>query len=302
MKKRLISFKHKHTSSCFCSRTPILMIPIFFGCFQRMGQLVACYSCSDITRVWGTICTGEYYGRQHQILLRCGSSVRLNCGKGCESSWKSTSGRQVRHFEDKFQRDVWLVPVEVCLLAPVPPGPRWLETLRTDGPYAGIARWASAMFPGLIDSLGWCWDSVLHPKKTGSRPLRNRSRGISFSALLFPGWHWNCGLFWWTGARLLCCCLPHVIVSRRWASHLICEHQSMCWFITTPTTLQPPYYGLHRVLEPGDKALIDMGGEVEHISVDSLKPAHLDCPKVVVQPLWCDHPPSRGPEDPLPCC
>lgn len=42
-------------------------------------------------------------------------------------------------------------------------------------------------------------------------------------------------------------------------------------------TFQPPYIGPFRVLEAGDKACkIDMGGRLEYVSVDRLKPAHLD--------------------------
>lgn len=56
-------------------------------------------------------------------------------------------------------------------------------------------------------------------------------------------------------------------------------------------TFQPPYIGPFRVLETGDKACkIDMGGHLEYVSVDRLKPAHLD----LDQPVRVALPPQRG--------
>ncbi|KAJ8357917.1 hypothetical protein AAFF_G00055470 [Aldrovandia affinis] len=46
--------------------------------------------------------------------------------------------------------------------------------------------------------------------------------------------------------------------------------------------LQPPYDGPYRVVETGDKTfIIDIGGSMEHISVDRLKTAHLDGERAV---------------------
>lgn len=47
--------------------------------------------------------------------------------------------------------------------------------------------------------------------------------------------------------------------------------------------LYPPYDGPFRVLEAGDKAfLVDVGGKPDYISLDRLKPAHLDLDR----PIW----------------
>ena len=55
--------------------------------------------------------------------------------------------------------------------------------------------------------------------------------------------------------------------------------------------LRPPYDGPFRVIEPGPKHFtVDVGGRPESISVDRLKPAHLD---FSVQPDLA-HPPRRG--------
>ena len=57
------------------------------------------------------------------------------------------------------------------------------------------------------------------------------------------------------------------------------------------TPLQPPYDGPFRVLEKGAKHLVvDIGGKSEHVSVDRVKPAHLD----LSQPLELAQPPRRG--------
>ena len=54
---------------------------------------------------------------------------------------------------------------------------------------------------------------------------------------------------------------------------------------------RPPYDGPFRVLEAGDKAfLVDIGGRPDYISVDRLKPAHLD----LDQPVGLALPPRRG--------
>ncbi|KAK9543202.1 hypothetical protein VZT92_000997 [Zoarces viviparus] len=54
---------------------------------------------------------------------------------------------------------------------------------------------------------------------------------------------------------------------------------------------QPPYVGPFRVLEAGDKTCkVDMGGKLEYVSVDRLKPAHLD----LDQPVQLAEPPRRG--------
>ena len=61
--------------------------------------------------------------------------------------------------------------------------------------------------------------------------------------------------------------------------------------------LRPPYDGPFRVLQRGDKSLVvDVGGRPETISVDRVKPAHLD----VSQPLELAQPPRRG-RPPGPC-
>ncbi|KAJ8404924.1 hypothetical protein AAFF_G00333110 [Aldrovandia affinis] len=55
--------------------------------------------------------------------------------------------------------------------------------------------------------------------------------------------------------------------------------------------LQPPYDGPYRVVETGDKTfIIDIGGSMEHISVDRLKTAHLDGERAVE----LARPPRRG--------
>lgn len=55
--------------------------------------------------------------------------------------------------------------------------------------------------------------------------------------------------------------------------------------------LQPPYDGPFRVLETGDKSfVVDIGGKPDHISVDRLKPAHVDLDR----PVPLAQPPRRG--------
>ena len=56
-------------------------------------------------------------------------------------------------------------------------------------------------------------------------------------------------------------------------------------------SLQHPYHGPFRVIESGPKAFkVDVGGKAEIISVDRLKPAHLD----VHSPVQLAQPPPRG--------
>ena len=60
--------------------------------------------------------------------------------------------------------------------------------------------------------------------------------------------------------------------------------------------LRPPYDGPFRVLQDGDKSLVvDVGGRPETVSVDRIKPAHMD----VSQPLELAQAPRRG-HPPLP--
>ena len=62
------------------------------------------------------------------------------------------------------------------------------------------------------------------------------------------------------------------------------------------TPLQRPYEGPYRVLQHGDKTFtLDMGGKDKVVSVDRLKPAHLDNeqPIVVAQPPRRGRPPAR---------
>ncbi|KAA0713506.1 hypothetical protein E1301_Tti022704 [Triplophysa tibetana] len=55
--------------------------------------------------------------------------------------------------------------------------------------------------------------------------------------------------------------------------------------------LHPPYEGPFRVLETGDKHfVVDRGGKPERLSIDCLKPAHLD----VAKPIDLAQPPRRG--------
>lgn len=66
-------------------------------------------------------------------------------------------------------------------------------------------------------------------------------------------------------------------------SPILCTSKYVFVHHTHRGWLRPPYGGLFWVLEPRDKAfVIDMGFEVECISVNRLKPAHLDldCPVV----------------------
>ena len=57
------------------------------------------------------------------------------------------------------------------------------------------------------------------------------------------------------------------------------------------TPLQPPYDGPFRVLETGAKNFVlDMGGKPERVTVDRLKPAHLD----IDEPVQVALPPRRG--------
>lgn len=55
--------------------------------------------------------------------------------------------------------------------------------------------------------------------------------------------------------------------------------------------LRPPYDGPFRVIRHGDKTLVvDVGGKAETVSVDRIKPAHVD----VSRPLELAQPPRRG--------
>ena len=57
------------------------------------------------------------------------------------------------------------------------------------------------------------------------------------------------------------------------------------------TPLQRPYEGPFRVIAPGEKTFkIDRGGKQEIVSIDRLKPAHLD----LDQPVRVAQPPRRG--------
>ncbi|XP_059361850.1 uncharacterized protein LOC132101153 [Carassius carassius] len=61
--------------------------------------------------------------------------------------------------------------------------------------------------------------------------------------------------------------------------------------------LHPPYEGPFRVLETGDKHfVVDRGGKPERLSIDRLKPAHLD----VARPIDLAQPPRRGRPPALP--
>lgn len=61
--------------------------------------------------------------------------------------------------------------------------------------------------------------------------------------------------------------------------------------------LRPPYEGPFRVLETGDKHfVVDRGGKPERLSIDRLKPAHLD----VARPIDLAQPPRRGRPPALP--
>ena len=65
------------------------------------------------------------------------------------------------------------------------------------------------------------------------------------------------------------------------------------------TPFQPPYKGPFRVIQPGSKTFqIDRGGKTETVSVDRLKPAHIDLehPAPVAEP----RPRGRPPKNPQP--
>ena len=66
---------------------------------------------------------------------------------------------------------------------------------------------------------------------------------------------------------------------------------------TVKTPLQKPYSGPYTVLAPGEKEfLVDMGGRVERISIDRLKPAQVDPTK----PVQLQQPARRGRPPALP--
>ena len=55
--------------------------------------------------------------------------------------------------------------------------------------------------------------------------------------------------------------------------------------------LQRPYTGPYKVLDKSDKTfLLDIGGRQEHVSIDRLKPAHVDDS----EPVQVANPPRRG--------
>ena len=87
---------------------------------------------------------------------------------------------------------------------------------------------------------------------------------------------------------------PHIPASLWSAGYVFVRHDAH------RGPFQPPYDGPFRVLEAGDKTfVVDMGGKPEHVSVDRLKPAHLDLDR----PVELGQPPRRGrpPALPPPC-
>lgn len=79
--------------------------------------------------------------------------------------------------------------------------------------------------------------------------------------------------------------LSRVPVGLRSAEYVFIRHDAH------RTPLRPPYDGPFRVLEQGDKHLVvDMGGKPERVSVDRVKPAHLD----FAGPVELARPPCRG--------
>ena len=65
---------------------------------------------------------------------------------------------------------------------------------------------------------------------------------------------------------------------------------------THRTPLQRPYEGPFKVLQPGDKTFtIDIGGRKDTVSVDRLKPAHVDLelPVPVAEPKHRGRPPTK---------
>ena len=82
-------------------------------------------------------------------------------------------------------------------------------------------------------------------------------------------------------------CVPQSYVPKdlRLAKYVFIRHDSH------RTPLQPPYDGPFRVLEAGAKNfVVDLGGKPERVTVDRLKPAHLD----IDEPVQLALPPRRG--------
>ncbi|KAL6490077.1 hypothetical protein MHYP_G00004220 [Metynnis hypsauchen] len=91
---------------------------------------------------------------------------------------------------------------------------------------------------------------------------------------------------------------PHIPLSLHKAGYVFVRHDAH------RGPLRPVYDGPFRVLEPGDKFFrVDIGGVPESVSVDRLKPAHLDLdrPVVVAQPAKRGRPPAKVPTG-LPAC
>ncbi|XP_034062817.1 uncharacterized protein LOC117540312 [Gymnodraco acuticeps] len=71
----------------------------------------------------------------------------------------------------------------------------------------------------------------------------------------------------------------------RWADFVFIRHDAH------RGPLRPPYDGPFRVIRHGDKSLVvDVGGRPETVSVDRIKPAHVD----ISRPLELALPPRRG--------
>ena len=91
---------------------------------------------------------------------------------------------------------------------------------------------------------------------------------------------------------------PYVIEALSSASHVFVRHDAV------KTPLQQPYDGPYKVFKRESKYFtLDIKGRLDIVSIDRLKPAHLDCQTDIVSP-----PPTpppllhRAPKSPLQCC
>ena len=77
----------------------------------------------------------------------------------------------------------------------------------------------------------------------------------------------------------------HMPTGQQAAKYVFIRHDAHCG------PLQPPYKGPFRILETGDKHfVVDIGIKTECVSIDRLKPAHLD----LDWPVELAQPPQRG--------
>lgn len=120
---------------------------------------------------------------------------------------------------------------------------------------------------------------------------------ILFHVLWFPGQYVTNTTLPWIRSVLSGQFQPRTTVYSRSTYRLTCKHRTMCLFHHNAHQgpLHPPRDSPYCVLESSDKIfVVDIGGHPDCISMDCLKPAHidLDVPVDMALPPHCRRPPS----------